>query len=903
VGGLKKEENMFKNSMDKKFLFMGIFIVFFVFLILFSHVFLETVYAYCSLDAVYCCELACKLYYAETSSDCLTGNYCGYYLDEGCFYCYCCDGTTVIGSEAEGKSCADYCYYNEGIEPCDDNGGGGGGGNGGCIPATSCPCGDYATSSQGYGSIIVTCDDGCGDTASSTCYCPAADVDCADYDDGTGISWFNDSPVDEKYREAELEIPIANPLDGCPDSQTKTCYVPYSENTPPTNTSIEIIPAGNVNSVLSYSTSNIFSKLINQIKAAEFLDDKILGYSSEDHSGRGLVIQEGGGINNPIGIKATYSDPNGQEDIQALYIWWNPSTAKNFPTPNQILTGQPQINSNQNFGFLISRNGIGGAWDSVYIPRISGTDKIWIRKGGINDQIEIAGPSPADMVVVDDIGISQSDNEVHLQLTMRFKTDTDDTVTTSLYNLWGMANDYIGFTEFEENGMIKDSEDEYWEKSGETWTLDMVQPVITEGALNAEDTDKSQVTISIDVNDDDNLSYIRLDACKTGIDAPTPLGSEYIVDYSYNLQTCDSFSEEKENIDVTSPDSLLGTEGKRYDYNQSNYSTGVDIYLGNNKEGAITFHLTVLDKAGNVKQDMVIYKLEQWATAKDGFVFGRNGVTSSTRGVDVNQWDDHPVLEGFRDSYVNDVDLTNQVLLGAKSLNSIFLRELIRTDSNNSFSAANYPGIFLGLPYQELKMAYTNKAGKENIDLVRIENDTLRDWLPTDCETEYCILEREGNLSIDNFKCNGKALIAVNGNVTIQPHLTNDTNQDACIILASGDISIGDGDRVTTGNVPGYDIVEAFLIAGGKIDIPKEDDFDPPNDDGLYVEGGLVSFTPPSGLENRSSVYNQREIHFSNMGVYPVLVVDNNAKYGLLSKTVFGSQIDIFKIEIGFKPY
>jgi hypothetical protein len=39
------------------------------------------------------------------------------------------------------------------------------------------------------------------------------------------------------------------------------------------------------------------------------------------------------------------------------------------------------------------------------------------------------------------------------------------------------------------------------------------------------------------------------------------------------------------------------------------------------------------------------------------------------------------------------------------------------------------------------------------------------------------------------------------------------------------------------------------------------------------------------------------------MGVYPVLVVDNNAKYGLLSKTVFGSQIDIFKIEVGFKPY
>jgi hypothetical protein len=434
----------------------------------------------------------------------------------------------------------------------------------------------------------------------------------------------------------------------------------------------------------------------------------------------------------------------------------------------------------------------------------------------------------------------------------------------------------------------------------------MVQPVITEGALNAEDTDKSQVTISIDVNDDDKLSYIRLDACKTGIDDPLALSSEYIG--NYNLQTCDSFSEEKENIDVTSSDSLLGTEGKRYDQNQSSYSTGVDIYLGENKEGAITFHLTVLDKAGNVKQDMVIYKLEQWATAKDGFVFGRNGVTSSTRGVDVSKWNDHPVLEGFRDSYVYNVDLTNQVLLGADELSNIFLRELIYTDSNNSFSAANYPGIFLGLPYQELKMAYTNKAGKENIDLVPINSSILTGRLPSSCTKEYCILEREGSLSIDEFVCDGKALIAVDGDVTIQPDLTNSGNQDACIILASGDIQIGDGDHVTekeVGDAPEYDIVEAFLIAGGKIDIPSEtvDPEGDKNDDGLYVEGGLVSFTPPLRSENRSSVYNQREIHFSNMGVYPVLVVDNNAKYGLLSKTVFGSQVDIFKIEIGFKPY
>jgi hypothetical protein len=33
------------------------------------------------------------------------------------------------------------------------------------------------------------------------------------------------------------------------------------------------------------------------------------------------------------------------------------------------------------------------------------------------------------------------------------------------------------------------------------------------------------------------------------------------------------------------------------------------------------------------------------------------------------------------------------------------------------------------------------------------------------------------------------------------------------------------------------------------------------------------------------------------------LVVDNNSKYGMLSRALFGSQIDIYKTEVGFKPY
>ena len=46
-----------------------------------------------------------------------------------------------------------------------------------------------------------------------------------------------------------------------------------------------------------------------------------------------------------------------------------------------------------------------------------------------------------------------------------------------------------------------------------------------------------------------------------------------------------------------------------------------------------------------------------------------------------------------------------------------------------------------------------------------------------------------------------------------------------------------------------------------------------------------------------------KKILFSNMGRYPVLVVQGNSKYGILSRKLFGSQIDIYRSLVGFKPY
>jgi hypothetical protein len=166
---------------------------------------------------------------------------------------------------------------------------------------------------------------------------------------------------------------------------------------------------------------------------------------------------------------------------------------------------------------------------------------------------------------------------------------------------------------------------------------------------------------------------------------------------------------------------------------------------------------------------------------------------------------------------------------------------------------------------------------------------------------DYCVIESEDDITIESgFVCDGKGLIVSKGDITIDPDITNldDSISNACILLAGGDINIKAGTYKSSDETH-YDIVHAFMIANNKINIPTEDDSDITPDDGLLVEGALIGF----GETEETSINNVREIPWGPRTIFPVIAVNNNSKYGLLSKDLFGSQIDIYKTEVGFKPY
>ena len=244
-----------------------------------------------------------------------------------------------------------------------------------------------------------------------------------------------------------------------------------------------------------------------------------------------------------------------------------------------------------------------------------------------------------------------------------------------------------------------------------------------------------------------------------------------------------------------------------------------------------------------------------------------------------------------------EADLSDQVLLGGNSSATSLLGTLERYTDNQSFKAANFPGVYINSPYEELLMAY-------NVKKVNLINQGLLEevsdgggkgfTIPSVCISplEYCTVTIPRSITLTaNSLCDRKALVIVDGDLTIRPNMTNSDPSNACIILASGNIVIEEGGPRDDSGDFGYDNINAFLIAGGEIIINSDS-----NNDGLIIEGGLAAFGP-------TGIVNERQIEATNRNTYPVLAVNNNAKYGLLSKTLFGSQIDIFKVEVGFKPY
>jgi hypothetical protein len=742
------------------------------------------------------------------------------------------------------------------------------------------------------GSKKIDCTDDCDVYHDKTCYCTGAK--CSDLSDLT--TWTEDSCTGDNCRIYNGDVPIPNYYEpSCPSQQQKTCYVHDNRKPLPPTSGDVIIEPGDWTSVMAQTDTVKKSTTLSRILKlfvpetnAQTPTQEILGFTTDTYSGKV--------ISNPVKVTATYKDLDGSNDILALYLWFT-KDGPTFQRPEDINNNlTPKTNNDSNFGFMIYRPTETDPWN-VYIPSLSGTTKGWKNIGNITDALDIKGYNGNNMVTIYDLELNNSSTtEITMTLYMQYLY-SQDTLESGQYQVWGLVDDKVSWI----------NDDVSWTNSGTTWNIDVIDPnsaqidIVTDNYDEIGNLNQGNLSIDLSAQDDNELGPIRLDACRTG---GTQTDRIYIEgSRDYELKDCDTL-----NFGGNPPEDVHMDQGYSIISNSvvnpttANYTENILISLGENEGGSITFYFTVMDEGGNWIQTPKIYRLGEWAAVQNGLVFGSEGVTSATRVFqDDTVWnsDGYPggnKLEeyGFTESTI---DLTDTLLLGGSSTYTSFIGFLERYGDNNSFKAARYPGARIGTPYVELIEALHYKQPTLDIENESTVYGNISD-ICNDPTQKYCIIANTGNLTIDqNTVCDKNGLIASAQNITITPDFLNQNDTNACIILANGNITITGGDNLT-GDV-NYDTIEAFMIAGGQIIIEEETGSDV--HDGLRVEGGLTAFTKGSAY---GSIQNERIMEqISIRNAYPILAIKSSAKYGILSRALFGSQIDIFKTEVGFKPY
>ncbi len=860
------------------------------------------------------CSLAsCPSQYSTTSQgygsltyDTCT-NLCGQSRTRTC-YCYACDLNTCSSG---GYSSTNLGYGSLTYDTCTNDCGNSGSRTcycSQCNPGT-CPAG---TSASGEGDLYTpkpSCTNDCGQTETLDCYYDCTEASCSTLE--SKVTWLDSCP-DDQCRTTVKDVQISDPSPGCPtEEEDKTCHYdntrPQSPDKNNPDNGLDVTTNLTTTQAKIYETNEypLLSKLVSKIKAQE-QQDNVWGYTSETHSGTQL--------NNPLQITSEYSDVDGQEDIVAVYLWFSSSETKDFITPNRIanptegLDGQTE--NNENFGFMVRRNDEGN-WDQVYIPHIEGETKAWVEAGTISsNEITIKGSDEKSMVNIQILNISNTDDyTIELQASMQFLYEEGDVeqVVNTQYNIWTLVNDVVGFLPFDEYDIIKDSEDEFWTDSGNDWNVDLENPVKVE-EIEVSDLQDANLDLTFHIQDNEtNISRVRLDACGSWSSANDLISTFNGETFEYPLVNCDTVNWSTNldsDLSMEEGLNLIGNAPIDPASDEYGVTEGLTIDLNGNGNGVITFYLTFLDEAGNIAQSVNIHRLGDWAAVKEGLVYGSQGVLSATRNLEADVWDLNTILKDSRYNFnETTVDLTDIALLGGyiPSFNSLGF--LTKSSTNQSFKAYNLAGVYINTPYSDLMKAYEDKEAKGSIslehDVISLESTaTIANNLLEYCvdDPELCILKRTGDLEISGgFECDRKGLIAVTGDITINPDFmnTDGVSSNACIIIAGGNITITQGDDQTAVDV-GYDIVEAFLIASGDIVIESDT-----NLDGLLVKGGLTAFNPDT---TSSSINNQRSVSIEHI-IYPVLAIESDGRYGLLSKILFGSQTDIFQTDIGFKPY
>lgn len=534
------------------------------------------------------------------------------------------------------------------------------------------------------------------------------------------------------------------------------------------------------------------------------------------------------GLNNPITITTTHTDPNGFADISKLGIsltrqGTSPTNVSQSAYGTVIKSGSSYLKQTNPSGSQIYNN-----LPAQVISTEGGTNtQVFRSLTGIKDSGSIAFVNPTN--------ITTSGNTV--------------TVTWQV----GLLNPGL----FNGNlRLFSYSEDATGETSGwnqvDTWVGDLTAPTINPNPIPYQFASNSTLVVQYGANDNNSLytnGYRRL--CQANNIAS---GETIILQSGATTIT--------HNSNGVWKDCPVGSSLPSNPYNQT-YTVA-----DNSNNGVLNFELTAADSACNETTagtgDVDIP--DPWLMTSRGDSFTRGSYTVTYPGLIrfTNGLDEDGKAPYFSEFLYTQMPNGNP---GSSSRNGYFADDY--DDLNDLPRTPGYTNWYELLKDAALKKVDV-KVPVTDGTIINISTSVNLSTSPSDTKT-YLI--QKTNLTVNqDYVCNNKVIFLVTGNLILHPNITVDQNDDGCIFIVKGKTTITSGRNSGSTESPpstSYDRIEAFILTDN-ITIQNDG-----NNDGLLVKGSIITNIENISLTNGFN----RDLGLLRNQYSPAEVIRYDARY------------------------
>lgn len=678
-----------------------------------------------------------------------------------------------------------------------------------------------------------------------------------------------------------------------------------------------------------------------------------LFFTSDTHTGSGIYKKNGTVSDNTVNDFMPYSNIRYQHEedlfyfeatfkdddnpIESAYIWFSksaikPITPKSIDLDNNATAHKYGAKSNSEFGFLLYHNLNTDKW-IPYIPAISGSGDeladVWKSAQSYSDIEIVDGKTiftiPASngqktaKVLLYSITPTNSGKTIKVKFSISFKSNGEVLLPKlpdeGRYNIWMMANDTFGFTPYDnyeeysdivknaiKNKWITNERIRYydqWIDSGKDWNLNFDIP-----GVNLMITPSESVRTGLDISwefdgdsdfPDNEFSDLVINLYKTEeLNIPDEItlsnihngGGEVDSNSPFQPKVDGQHTDRIGSLNVSNNYYLLKIHG-------GSGNGSATLNFGNVGQGKIYFYITVFDKGGNVGVLERSFNLSDWIITHGGLLYSKDVNFEINLSKEPDDWDEKPLLKSIKYDHADiSTELVGIGSLGiptspvkSENTSSYMLRPYKVDDPKNGYYQT-YKGYF-----DRRKTYIPNLKDLGDFDRLQGNLSTLGSGIG---QNEIASVEADGDLSVDkNFECDRRGVFFVKGDLTIDGKITNQNlEKDACIFVVKGKVTINNGEKVSRSTME-YDEINAYILADGKVEIQQEEGES--IYDGIYIDGGIHSL-------NEEGVVIKRSLKLADRLRYPVLVVKQNSKYGVLSRSLFGSSIILQSIEVGVRP-